>query len=142
METLRTPDARFTGLRDWNFEPLHAEVPSGDGDTLRVHYVDAGPRQAAPMLLMHGGPTWGYLFRKMIPILAEMGQRVVVPDLIGAGRSGEPASRTDLRKSPQRNVAGAQGREHPSLPDAGHFAPEDRPEELARILLAFIGETP
>ncbi len=95
MEALRTPDERFAGLPDFPFQPHCLEVPSGDGGSLRLAYVDEGPRDADPVLLLHGEPSWSYLYRKMIPILVGAGQRAVAPDLIGFGRSDKPARRQD-----------------------------------------------
>jgi len=84
---LRTPEARFAGLRDFPWEPSYFQVEPG----LRMAYVDAGPRDAAEtVLLLHGEPTWGYLYRKMIGPLEAAGFRVVVPDLVGFGRSDKP----------------------------------------------------
>lgn len=95
MKTLRTPDERFKNLEDFSFEPHYAEVPDGEGGRLRIHYLDEGSRKADPVLLIHGEPSWSYLYRKMIPILTEAGNRVVVPDLVGFGRSDKPAKRSD-----------------------------------------------
>jgi len=78
----------------FGFDPHYAEVPSGDGATLRVHYLDEGPPDAAPVLLMHGEPSWCFLYRKVIPGLVAAGHRCVVPDLVGFGRSDKP-TRTD-----------------------------------------------
>jgi len=91
MEALRTPDDRFTALPGWPFAPHF--VTAGDG--LRVHYVDEGPRDAPPVLMMHGEPSWSYLYRKMIPIVARAGHRVLAPDLVGFGRSDKPVRRED-----------------------------------------------
>lgn len=85
---LRTPEACFANLADFSFQPHYLEV-----DGLRVHYLDEGPRSAAPILLLHGEPTWCYLYRKMIPILTAAGHRCVAADLIGFGRSDKLASR-------------------------------------------------
>jgi haloalkane dehalogenase len=90
MEFARTPDARFSDLPGWRFAPHYVEIPDGDGGALRMHYVDEGPRGAAPILCLHGQPTWSYLYRKMIPAFAAAGQRVVAPDLVGFGRSDKP----------------------------------------------------
>ncbi len=90
MDVLRTPDERFENLPGYPFVPHYAEV-----EGLRIHYVDEGPREAAPLLLLHGEPSWSYLYRKMIPILVAAGHRVVAPDLVGFGRSDKPASRED-----------------------------------------------
>jgi len=91
MEALRTPDDRFSALPGYPFAPHYVTV----GDGLRVHYVDEGPRDAAPVLMMHGEPSWSYLYRKMIPIVARAGHRVVAPDLVGFGRSDKPVRRED-----------------------------------------------
>ena len=90
MEILRTPDERFEKLPGFSFEPRYVEV-----NGLRVHYLDEGPAEAAPVLLLHGEPSWCYLYRKMIPVLTAAGLRVVAPDFIGFGRSDKPASRDD-----------------------------------------------
>lgn len=95
MEALRTPDERFAGLPGFPFEPRYLEIPSGDGGSLRLGYVDEGPKDADPVLLLHGEPSWSYLYRKMIPILVEAGHRAVAPDLIGFGRSDKPALREE-----------------------------------------------
>lgn len=99
MDVLRTPDARFDGLPDWAYEPRYVDVARDTahvgGDTLRVHYVDEGPRDAPPVLLLHGEPSWSYLYRKMIPVLVDAGLRAVAIDQVGFGRSDKPATRTD-----------------------------------------------
>jgi haloalkane dehalogenase len=101
MQVLRTPDDRFVGLADWPFAPNYLELP-GD-PALRLHYVDEGPRDGAVVLLMHGEPSWAYLYRKVIPALVAQGHRVIVPDLIGFGRSDKPTQRTDYTY--ERHVA-------------------------------------
>jgi haloalkane dehalogenase len=103
MKVLRTPDERFANLPDWPFAPHYVELDSGEGDTLRLAYVDEGPRAAAPVLVMHGEPSWSYLYRKIIPPLAAQGHRVLAPDLIGFGRSDKPGARTDYTY--ERHVA-------------------------------------
>ncbi len=97
MEILRTPDERFSDLVDFPFKPNYVEVPAeADSDQkLRIHYVDEGLRTGALLLLMHGEPSWSYLYRKMIPTLVEDGFRVIVPDLPGFGRSDKPAAAGD-----------------------------------------------
>ncbi len=95
MQVLRTPDDRFEALADWPFAPHYATITDADGTSLRLHYVDEGPRDAPVVLLMHGEPSWAYLYRKMIAGLTARGYRVVAPDLIGFGRSDKPAARTD-----------------------------------------------
>ncbi len=90
MKILRTPEERFAHLPDFPFAPHYEEV-----DGLRIHYVDEGPRGANPVLLLHGEPTWSYLYRKMIPVLVAAGHRVLAPDLVGFGRSDKPAEVAD-----------------------------------------------
>ena len=92
MEILRTPEERFDGLAGWPYEPRYADVGAGG---LRAHYVDEGPSGGDVVLLLHGEPSWGYLYRHMIPPLVAAGLRVVVPDLIGFGRSDKPAAQSD-----------------------------------------------
>jgi haloalkane dehalogenase len=103
MEFTRTADDRFRALSDWPFAPRYMDVPDGEGGSLRIHYVDEGPRDADPILCLHGQPTWSYLYRKMIPIFTAAGQRVVAPDLVGFGRSDKPTRTTDY--SYARHVA-------------------------------------
>lgn len=97
MKVLRTPDERFSGLPDYPYQPRYAEVPAGDGTgSLRVHHLDEGdPGAAETVVLMHGEPSWSFLYRKMVTPLADAGCRVVVPDLVGFGRSDKPAERAD-----------------------------------------------
>ena len=95
MDVVRTPDERFEGLVGYPFAPHYAEVPDLDGGTLRMHYVDEGPADGEVVLLLHGEPSWSYLYRKMIPVITAAGFRVVAPDLVGFGRSDKPARRTD-----------------------------------------------
>lgn len=95
METLRTPDERFVNLPDFPYAPHYLEVPSTDGGSLRMAYVDEGSRASDPVLLLHGEPSWSFLYRKLIPVLLDAGHRVVAPDLIGFGRSDKPVRRED-----------------------------------------------
>ncbi len=99
MDTLRTPDDRFEGLPDWPYAPNYVEIDTsagdGPGEPLRVHYVDEGPSDAAPILCLHGEPSWSYLYRHMIPVLTAAGHRVVAPDLVGFGRSDKLTDRTE-----------------------------------------------
>src|SRR5216683_6838811 len=87
MEKLRTPDERFSNLPGFSFAPHYVEV-----DDLRIHYLDEGPQGADPVLLMHGEPSWSFLYRKMIPTLIRE-SRIIAPDLVGFGRSDKPAKR-------------------------------------------------
>ena len=113
MKALRTPDECFDSLPGYDFEPHYVHVAAGDGstDALRVHYLDEGQRKAAGVgagssaadlaapaevvLLLHGEPSWSYLYRGMVPPLVTAGLRVITPDLVGFGRSDKPASRSD-----------------------------------------------
>jgi haloalkane dehalogenase len=95
MKILRTPDERFESLPGFSFEPHYDEVPDGEGATLRVHYLDEGPADGEVVLLLHGEPSWSYLYRKMIPVLSAAGLRSVAPDLVGFGRSDKPDARAD-----------------------------------------------
>ena len=95
MEALRTPDEQFVGLPGWTFEPKYLDVPDGDGGSLRMHYIDEGPSEAAPVLMLHGEPSWAYLYRKMIPVITGAGHRAIAPDLIGFGRSDKPSEKSD-----------------------------------------------
>ncbi|HWE67105.1 MAG TPA: haloalkane dehalogenase [Acidimicrobiales bacterium] len=95
MKTLRTPDDAFADLPGFDFAPHYAEVADGDGGRLRVHYLREGDPDAPVVLLMHGEPSWSYLYRKMIPVLTGAGLQIVAPDLVGFGRSDKPSERTD-----------------------------------------------
>lgn len=90
MEFVRTPEERFDNLPDYPFEPHYLSLGE-----LRMHYVDEGPAGAAPVLMMHGEPSWSYLYRHMIPHCAGAGHRVIAPDLIGFGKSDKPVKVSD-----------------------------------------------
>lgn len=100
MNMLRTPDERFTALPGYDYEPRYLEI-----DGLRMHYIDEGPRDAAvTVLCLHGNPTWGYLYRHMIPVFTGACLRVVVPDMIGFGRSDKPVDERWHTFERHRNV--------------------------------------
>lgn len=90
MKALRTPDDRFRDLPDFDFPPHYSTV-----DGLRMAHVEAGPADGAPVLLLHGEPAWSFLYRHMLPPLAQAGLRAIAPDLIGFGRSDKPARVAD-----------------------------------------------
>ena len=90
MRVLRTAEERFAGLPDFGYEPRDA-----DADGLRLAYVEDGPPGGEPVLLLHGEPSWSFLYRKVIPVLAAAGLRVIAADLIGFGRSDKPAQIAD-----------------------------------------------
>jgi haloalkane dehalogenase len=96
VEIVRTPDERFADLDGYPFSPHYVEVPAGDGSgtTLRVHHLDEGPADGPVVLLLHGEPSWSYLYRHMIPPLVAAGLRCVAPDLVGFGRSDKPIERS------------------------------------------------
>ncbi|MGQ0576594.1 MAG: haloalkane dehalogenase [Pseudonocardia sp.] len=96
MRALRTPDDRFVGLPGFPYAPRYADVPDPDsGADLRMAWVEDGPAGGPPVLLLHGEPSWSFLYRTMIPVLAGAGLRVIAPDLIGFGRSDKPAEVAD-----------------------------------------------
>ena len=95
MHTLRTPDDRFDDVPDFPYAPRYCEASDDEGGMLRVAWVEDGPQGADPVLMLHGEPSWSYLYRKMIPILAGAGHRVICPDLVGFGRSDKPTRRED-----------------------------------------------
>lgn len=146
MQMLRTPDERFDSLPGFGFDPHYVEVPDGAGDRLRIHYLDEGSPDGTPVLLMHGEPSWSYLYRTMIPIIVAAGLRAVAPDLVGFGRSDKPAQRADYTY--QRHVDWMR-----SLLDQLDLAPltlvaqdwggliglrlvADRPDRFARVVAA------
>ena len=150
MEALRTPEERFADLPDYPFEPNYAEVRDGEGGTLRVHYLDEGPSDAAPVLLVHGEPSWSYLYRHMVPVLVDAGHRVVVPDLVGFGRSDKPTRQTDY--SYARHVAWLSELvfDHLDLRDATFFGQDwggllglrlvaAEPDRFARVVIGNSG---
>jgi haloalkane dehalogenase len=90
-EVFRTPDIHFQNLPGYNFQPNYVYVEPN----IRMHYVDEGPKNGELIVLLHGQPTWSYIYRNMIPVLAKAGYRVVAPDLIGYGKSDKPAAMAD-----------------------------------------------
>jgi haloalkane dehalogenase len=95
MDVLRTPEARFGALPDFPYEPRFADVPDGDGGRLRMAYVESGPAAGPVALLLHGEPSWSFLYRHVMRVLADAGVHAVVPDLVGFGRSDKPARQDD-----------------------------------------------
>ena len=150
MHTLRTPDERFADLPDYPFAPHYVDVDDQDGGTLRVHYVDEGPRDGHPILLMHGEPSWSYLYRKMIPGLVEAGHRCIAPDLVGFGKSDKPTEQSDYTYA--RHVAWMQAVivDHLDLRDTTFFGQDwgglvglrlvaADPDRFARIIIGNTG---
>ncbi|MCB1686628.1 MAG: haloalkane dehalogenase [Pseudomonadales bacterium] len=140
----RTPDARFEGLKDFPYAPNYLQIGE-----YRVHYLDEGPADAAPILLIHGEPTWSYLFRKMIPILTAAGHRVIAPDLVGFGRSDKPGRQSDYSYPMQVEVMGELVRRL-DLQEATFFGQDwgglvglrvvaAAPERFARVVISNTG---
>jgi pimeloyl-ACP methyl ester carboxylesterase len=147
---VRTPDERFANLAGYPFAPHYVEVPDGEGGRLRIHYVDEGPRDAEPILCLHGQPTWSHLYRKMTPIftdapaIADNRQawevlRKFDKPLLTAFIDGDPITRGGEKRF-QEEVPGAQ--DHVTIRGAGHFLQEDKGEELAGVVLRFIEKNP
>jgi len=154
MDVVRTPDERFADLPGFAFEPHYAEIPADpenpDGQRVRVHHLDEGPADAPPVLLMHGEPTWSYLYRHMVPPLVEAGHRVIAPDLVGVGRSDKPSAKDDY--SYARHVAwmSALVFDHLDLRDITFFGQDwgglvglrmvaAQPDRYARLVVANTG---
>jgi haloalkane dehalogenase len=95
MELLRTPESRFQNLSGYDFAPHYLEIPF-EGQSIRMHYLDEGDPAGETVLLLHGQPSWSYLYRKVIPPLVKAGYRVVAPDLIGFGKSDKPSKISDF----------------------------------------------
>src|SRR3954466_11256283 len=91
VEVLRTPDERFAGLPEFPYHPGYVTVDDDEGGSLRVAFVDVGPGDGQVVLLLHGDPSWSFLYRRIIPVLTAAGLRVGAPDLVGLGRSEKPA---------------------------------------------------
>lgn len=106
MEFLRTPDACFENLADFPFAARYVDVDDTEGGTLRLAYIDEGPADGTPVVMIHGNPTWSYMWRKLVPVLAERGYRAIAVDLIGMGRSDKPSRMQDY--SIARHVAWVQ----------------------------------
>jgi haloalkane dehalogenase len=121
VEAVRTPDEQFVGLPGYDFAPHYADIPSGDGGTLRMHYLDEGPSDGPVVLLMHGEPSWCFLYRKMIPILVARGFRCIAPDLIGFGRSDKPVERDDYTYARHVEWVRSLVVDHLGLTDATFF---------------------
>ncbi len=95
MQVLRTPEERFADLPGFAHQPRYAEVPDGDDGTLRMAWVEAGPADGPVALLLHGEPSWSFLYRHVIDVLVAAGVRCVAVDLVGFGRSDKPTEVAD-----------------------------------------------
>ncbi|GAA2148746.1 haloalkane dehalogenase [Nocardioides koreensis] len=150
MENFRTPDARFADLPDLPWTPQYAEVPDGDGGALRMAYVEAGPADGPVALLLHGEPTWAYLYRHVMRVLAEAGIRAVAVDLVGFGRSDKPLSPGDHSFARHVEWVRALAFDHLDLRDAtlvgqdwggliGLRLVAEHPHRFARVVAANAG---
>ena len=150
MKTLRTPDERFVDLPDYPFAPNYVDIDDQDGGTLRVHYLDEGPADGPVVLVMHGEPSWSYLYRKMIPLLIAAGLRVIAPDLVGFGKTDKPTEKSDYTYA--RHVAWMQAAiiDHLDLRDATFFGQDwgglvglrlvaENPDRFARVVIGNTG---
>ena len=150
MQTLRTPDERFADLPGYPFAPNYVEISDQDSGTLRIHYLDEGPADAAPILCMHGEPSWSYLYRKMIPLLVDAGHRVIAPDLVGFGKSDKPTEKSDYTYA--RHVAWMQEAiiDHLDLRNATFFGQDwgglvglrlvaENPDRFDRVIIGNTG---
>jgi haloalkane dehalogenase len=157
VQTLRTPDDRFDGLPGYDFAPHYADVDDQDGGTLRMHYIDEGPRDGSVILLLHGEPSWSYLYRTMIPVLTAAGLRAVAPDLVGFGRSDKPTPRTEYTFARQVAWTRALVFDHLDLTDVTLVCQDwggliglrlvgEHPDRFARVVAANtflpVGNTP
>jgi haloalkane dehalogenase len=147
VKALRTPDDRFADLPGFSFAPHYVEVDDGGGGRLRVHHLDEGPADGEVVLLMHGEPSWCFLYRHMIPVLVDAGLRCVAPDLVGFGRSDKPTERSDYSYArhvewmraalfDQLDLSGATlvGQDWGAL--VGLRLAAENPDRFARIVLA------
>lgn len=140
-KTVRTSESRFDNLPDYPFQPNYVEV-----EGYRIHYVDEGPKSGQTVLLMHGQPSWSYLYRHMIPLLTEAGFRVIAPDNVGFGKSDKPIDHSAHSYQMHVDVM-AQFVDAIDLKQATLFAQdwggliglrvvEQRPERFARIMIS------
>ena len=121
MQVVRTPAERFEALPDFPFAPHYVEIDDGEGGRLRVHYVDEGPRDGQTVLLLHGEPSWCFLYRHIIPQLVDGGCRVIAPDLVGFGKSDKPTEKSDYTYNRHVNWMQAAIIDHLDISDATFF---------------------
>ena len=110
MDVLRTPDERFDGLPGYPFAPNYAIVESARVPPVRMHYVDAGPADGPVVVLLHGQPTWSFMYRSVIGVLADSGMRVIAPDNVGFGRSDKLTERHGLHLPAPHRLGPRPGR--------------------------------
>lgn len=135
MKALRTPDERFRDLPGYPFAPNYFNVQDGDGGSLRVHYLDEGSLGSDTVLLMHGEPSWSYLYRKAWEVLKAFDK-----PFLTAFSDSDPITRGGENVF-QNLIPGAQGQSHVVIKGGGHFIQEDCGEELAQVVVEFIRRT-
>lgn len=142
IKALRTPDSQFENLDGYNFSPNYCEV-----DGLRMHYVDENPEGAETVVMLHGEPSWSYLYRKMIPVVTTAGHRAIAPDLIGFGKSDKPVNQDDYTYQRHVDWMKACLFDHLNLTDMTLFVQDwggliglriaaEHPEKVKRIVIA------
>jgi haloalkane dehalogenase len=147
VEVLRTPDDRFDHLPGYDFAANYADLSDQDGGSLRVHYVDEGPSDGPVTVLLHGEPSWSFLYRHMIPVLTDAGLRSIAPDLVGFGRSDKPTPRTEYTYARHVEWMRALLFDHLALTDVTLFGQDwggliglrlvgEHPERFARVVAA------
>lgn len=150
MKVVRTPDEQFEGLPGYDFAPHYAEVSDGDGGTLRIHYLDEGPADGDVVVLMHGEPSWCFLYRTMIPVLVDRGFRCIAPDLVGFGRSDKPTERDDYTYARHVEWIRSLLIDHIGIKDATFFGQDwgglvglrvvaENPDQFARVAIGNTG---
>jgi haloalkane dehalogenase len=150
VKVVRTPDDQFEGLPDYSFAPHYAEVADADGATLRMHYLDEGPADGDIVVLMHGEPSWCFLYRTMIPVLVERGFRCIAPDLVGFGRSDKPTERDDYTYARHVEWIRSLLVDHVGISDATFFGQDwgglvglrvvaENPDYFARVVVGNTG---
>ena len=95
MKLLQTPEKRFKNLKDYPYKPHYTTIKTKEGDKLRIHHIDEGPKDGPTIVCFHGQPAWSYLYTKMIPFFLKEKVRIICPDLPGYGKSDKPAKRGD-----------------------------------------------
>ncbi len=150
MQVVRTPDERFEALPDFPFAPHYVEIDDAEGGRLRVHYVDEGPRDGHTVLLLHGEPSWCFLYRRIIPQLVDGGCRVIAPDLVGFGKSDKPTEKSDYTYNRHVNWMQAAIIDHLDISDATFFGQDwggliglrlvaENASRFARVLISNTG---
>ena len=137
MRILRSPDDAIDGLAGYPGERRWVQVPAGDDQRLRVHMVDANPEGSSVVVLLHGNPSWSYLWRHQVGPLVEAGYRVIAPDLVGMGMSDKPSAIEDY--TVDRHVGGLYFAGAGTHPGAGIPGVVNSAKATANLLLGDLG---